>query len=54
MRTIFLSIITILAGFSSLMANGLEKITEKDFAGYLFEYFTGNDIKEEAIRYALS
>ena len=25
-----------------------------DMAGYLFVYFTGNDIKEEAIRYAVS
>lgn len=30
------------------------KITEKDFDAYLFTYFTGNDISEEAVRYAIS
>lgn len=29
-------------------------IREKDFAGYLFAYFTGNDVKDEAVCYALS
>lgn len=54
MRVIFLSIIAILSGFSSILANSLEKIVEKDFVGYLFVYFTGNDIKDESIHYAVS
>lgn len=54
MRVIFLSIIAILSCLSNLMASNLEKMVEKDFAGYLFVYFTGNDIKEEAIHYAVS
>lgn len=29
-------------------------IDEKDYAGYLFVYFTGNNIDEEAIRFAVS
>lgn len=28
--------------------------TEKDFVGYLFTYFKGNDVKDEAICYAIS
>lgn len=29
-------------------------VAEKDFAGYLFTYFKGNDVKDEAICYAIS
>lgn len=29
-------------------------IAEKDFVGYLFSYFTGNRVEEEAVRYAIS
>lgn len=29
-------------------------IVEKDYVGYLFAYFTGNDIADEAVRYAIS
>lgn len=29
-------------------------VTEKDYAAYLFVYFTGNRIEEEAVRYAVS
>lgn len=29
-------------------------VEEKDMAGYLFVYFTGNDISQEAICFALS
>lgn len=54
MRVIILSIIVILSGLSNLMANHLEDMVEKDFAGYLFVYFTGNDIKQESIHYAIS
>lgn len=54
MRVIFLSIIVILSGLPNLMANHLENMVEKDFVGYLFVYFTGNDIKQESIHYAVS
>ena len=30
------------------------KVSEKEFDGYLFSYFTGNHISEEAVRYAIS
>ena len=29
-------------------------VAEKDFVGYLFAYFTGNRVEEEAVRYAVS
>ncbi len=29
-------------------------VEEKDYAGYLFAYFTGNHVSEEAVRYAVS
>lgn len=29
-------------------------VAEKDFAAYLFAYFTGNQVEEEAVRYAIS
>lgn len=54
MKLIFLSIIVMLSGFSNLMANDQEKLVEKDFDGYLFVYFTGNDIADETIHYAIS
>ncbi len=35
-------------------ATGTQSIEEKDFAGYLFVYFTGNHISQEAICFAVS
>ena len=29
-------------------------VAEKDFVAYLFAYFTGNRVEEEAVRYAIS
>ncbi len=29
-------------------------VAEKDYAAYLFVYFTGNNVEEEAVRYAIS
>ena len=29
-------------------------VEEKDYAAYLFTYFTGNHISEEAVRFAVS
>ena len=31
-----------------------DPVTEKDYAGYLFVYFTGNHISQEAICFAVS
>ena len=31
-----------------------DPVTEKDYAGYLFAYFTGNHISQEAICFAVS
>ena len=36
------------------MPAGASQVEEKDYAGYLFTYFTGNHIDEEAICFALS
>ena len=38
----------------NLPSTQLQKVEEKDFVAYLFTYFTGNRISEEAVRYAIS
>lgn len=43
-----MSVITI--GYSIAQSS----IAEKDYVGYLFAYFTGNSVEEEAVRFAIS
>ena len=51
-KTTILTLITlILGGMSTVQASQTE---EKDYVGYLFTYFTGNHISEEAVRFAVS
>ncbi len=40
--------------FSAAVAAQAAQPDQPEYAGYLFTYFTGNDIREEAIRFALS
>lgn len=49
--TILTLIVFLLFGISPVRASQTE---EKDYAGYLFTYFTGNHIREEAICFAVS
>lgn len=52
MKRVFLWAIMLLCS-CSLYAKG-PKVSDKDMAGYLFVYFTGNHISQEAVCYALS
>jgi hypothetical protein len=42
--------------FFSLFCSGQTpgNVAEKDMAAYLFVYFTGNKVEEEAVHYAIS
>ena len=46
--------IVIIALCISVNASAVKKASVKNTTAYLFVYFTGNDIKEEAIRFGLS
>lgn len=37
-----------------LIAQNPSAIAEKDYVAYLFAYFTGNDVEDESIHYAIS
>ena len=50
----FLSITLLFFIFISANAQPASSVAEKDFVGYLFSYFTGNRVEEEAVRYAIS
>lgn len=43
-----------LAGAQSASGNDNNNVAEKDYVAYLFTYFTGNHISEEAVCYAVS
>lgn len=43
-----------LAGRSTAICNSQNNVAEKDYIAYLFTYFTGNHISEEAVCYAVS
>ena len=47
-------ILAFLLCLSALTPAFAEKIEEKDLAAYLFVYFTGNHISQEAVCYAVS
>jgi arabinoxylan arabinofuranohydrolase len=54
MKRLKLSITLLLVASLSYAQNYKSGPEEKDFAGYLFAYFTGNDVEEEAVCYAIS
>lgn len=59
MRKIYLSFALFLMLFNGLQAQNNTKgippvIADKDLTAYLFVYFTGNKVEEEAVRYAVS
>ena len=59
MRKIYLSFALFLMLLNCLQAQNSTKgtppvIADKDLTAYLFVYFTGNAIEEEAVRYAVS
>lgn len=60
MKKTHLSLVLFLSIFTFLQAqNNKEKgippvIADKDLTAYLFVYFTGNSVEEEAVRYAIS
>lgn len=59
MKKLQLSLIALLSFFSVVQAQNNPKgtppvIAEKDLTAYLFVYFTGNNVDEEAVRYAVS
>jgi len=59
MRKIHFNLVLFLTCFSFLQAQNTPKgtppvIADKDLTAYLFVYFTGNSVEEEAVRYAIS
>src|SRR5690606_36891342 len=54
MKRLKLSITLLLVASLSYAQNYKSGPEEKDFAGYLFAYFTGNDVEEEAVCYEIS
>lgn len=50
----FISICLALSIYLTIKAQYKYGPAEKDFAGYLFTYFKGNDVKDEAVCYAIS
>jgi len=59
MKKVFSNIVFLLLFFNCIQAqnktNGISPaIADKDLSAYLFVYFTGNSIEEEAVRYAVS
>jgi arabinoxylan arabinofuranohydrolase len=59
MKKIYFSLVLFLMIFNCLQAQNTTKgtppvIGDKDLTAYLFVYFTGNSVEEEAVRYAIS
>lgn len=59
MKKLKLSLVALASFFSVLQAQNNQKgtpppVAEKDLTAYLFVYFTGNKVEEEAVRYAVS
>ncbi|MHC0442451.1 family 43 glycosylhydrolase [Flavobacterium sp. 3-210] len=59
MKRIFFCLISLISLSTSIQAQNTAKgvppvIAEKDLTAYLFVYFTGNKVEEEAVRYAIS
>ncbi|KAF2511356.1 family 43 glycosylhydrolase [Flavobacterium zhairuonense] len=59
MKKLQLTLVALLSFFSVVQAQNNKKgtppvIAEKDLTAYLFVYFTGNKVEEEAVRYAVS
>jgi hypothetical protein len=58
MKKIQFCLVAVLTFFNILQAQEAPKgppvIAEKDLTAYLFVYFTGNKIEEEAVNYAVS
>jgi len=56
MKTLYKILISIVfIGSNSVFSQELNRaIADKDLNGYLFVYFTGNKVEEEAVRYAVS
>lgn len=54
MKKIKKAILVISLLIISITNKAQSSIAEKDYVGYLFAYFTGNDVAEEAVRYAIS
>lgn len=56
MRKIFNSFfaLLIITSSSNAIAQQRPAVVDKDYVGYLFTYFTGNDVKDEAIKFAIS
>ncbi|MCD7973456.1 MAG: family 43 glycosylhydrolase [Candidatus Azobacteroides sp.] len=53
-RYSFFICITLLGSFLHAEIKPVTNLPEKDYIGYLFVYFTGNEIAQEAIHYAIS
>ncbi len=59
MKKLQLTLVALVSFFSVIQAQNNQKgtppvIAEKDLTAYLFVYFTGNKVEEEAVRYAVS
>jgi len=56
MRKIFNSFfaLLIITSSSNTFAQQRPAVVDKDYVGYLFTYFTGNDVKDEAIKFGIS
>ena len=53
-RLVVSGLLAALLAFPAMIQAQTEKKKEKPYAGYLFTYFTGNHISEEAVCYAIS
>lgn len=53
-RRIYLLLGLFLLSVSVIRTQEISRVAEKDFVAYLFVYFTGNSVEEEAVRYAIS
>src|SRR5690606_17747305 len=56
MRTLCLLVVSIALGFTHLVSAQSYKVgpEDKDFSAYLFAYFKGNEVENEALCYAIS
>jgi len=52
--TVVFIILAVVVPLKANLLSSDEKTIDVDYKGYLFVYFTGNNIKEEAVHYALS
>lgn len=53
-RRIYLLLGLFLLSAGVIRTQEISRVAEKDFVAYLFVYFTGNRVEEEAVRYAIS